>query len=199
MGATAAHHLAVSRALVPDERTFAPTPPPREPHGPLYLLPRTLLFSAGDAATALGVARSSLDAFVELAGGKTPGYSTGRLRDQALVQADVGHAEADLRAGRALLFQTVREVWDAVCASGSITLNQRAALRLANTHTIRLAVKVVDTVYNASGATAIFESHPIQRHFQDIHVISQHVQSRLSHYGLVGRFYLGLDVDLQLM
>ena len=76
-----------------------------------------------------------------------------------------------------------------------LTLDQRVSLRLATTHGIRLAVKAVDTVYNAAGATAIYESCPIQRHFQDIHVITQHLQGRLAHYELVGRYWLGLPID----
>ncbi len=88
----------------------------------------------------------------------------------------------------------MREVWAAATA-GTLGLDQRAALRLATTHAIRLAVQVVDTVYNAAGATAIYEGHLLQRHFQDIHVISQHLQGRLSHYELVGRHCLGLPVD----
>jgi alkylation response protein AidB-like acyl-CoA dehydrogenase len=56
-------------------------------------------------------------------------------------------------------------------------------------------VQAVDTMYNAAGATAIYEDHPLQRHFQDIHVISQHLQARLSHYELVGRQVMGLPVD----
>jgi alkylation response protein AidB-like acyl-CoA dehydrogenase len=68
-------------------------------------------------------------------------------------------------------------------------------LRIATTHAIRLAVQVVDTVYNAAGATAVYEENPLQRYFQDIHVISQHLQSRLAHYELVGRHWLGLKID----
>ena len=63
------------------------------------------------------------------------------------------------------------------------------------THGIRLAAQVIDAVYNAAGATAAYESSLIQRHFQDIHVITQHLQSRLSHYELVGSHWLGLPVD----
>jgi alkylation response protein AidB-like acyl-CoA dehydrogenase len=76
-----------------------------------------------------------------------------------------------------------------------MTLERRAVLRLATTHAIRLAVDVVDSVYNAAGVTAIFEGNPIQRHFQDIHVISQHTQARLAHYELIGKYALGLTVD----
>ena len=112
-----------------------------------------------------------------------------------MVQVDVGHAEANLRAGRAFLTETVRDVWDTVSTTGTLSMDQRAALRIATTHTIRLAIQVVDTVYNTAGATAIYEGHPLQRAFQDMHVISQHAQSRYAHYELVGRHWLGLPID----
>src|SRR5262249_46926325 len=153
-----------------------------------------LLFASGDAAVALGMSRSCLEAFFDLAGVKTPRATPGLVRDQPMVQAHVGQAEAYLRSGRAFLTETVAEVW-AAASAGALTLDQRAALRLATTHTIRLAVQVVDTVYNAAGATAIYEDHLLQRHFQDIHVISQHLQGRLAHYELVGRHWLGLPID----
>jgi alkylation response protein AidB-like acyl-CoA dehydrogenase len=153
------------------------------------------VFASGDASVALGMARTCLETFFELAGAKTPRAMSALLRDQPMVQAEVGHAEALLRSGRAFLVETVRAVWKHVSATGTITLDQRATLRLATTHAIRLAVQVVDTVYNAAGATAIYESHLLQRHFQDIHVISQHLQSRLANYELVGRHWLGLPID----
>ena len=117
------------------------------------------------------------------------------LRDQSMIQVNVGQAEAHLRSGRAYLIETVREIWSSVSSTGAISLDQRAALRLATTHAIRLAVDIVDTVYNAAGATAVYEGNVLQRHFQDIHVISQHSQGRLAHYELVGRHWLGLKVD----
>ncbi|MGH7350267.1 MAG: hypothetical protein ACREI6_09615, partial [Candidatus Rokuibacteriota bacterium] len=117
------------------------------------------------------------------------------LRDQAMIQHDVGRAEARLRSSRAFLFEAVREIWDAVLAAGAVTLDQRAVLRLATTDGIRAAVAVVDMVYSMAGATAAYESSPIQRHFQDVHVMSQHLQARLAHYELVGRHWLGLKID----
>ncbi len=74
-------------------------------------------------------------------------------------------------------------------------MERRAILRLATTHGIRLAAQVIDTVYSAAGATAAYEGNQIQRHFQDIHVITQHLQGRMAHYELVGRHWLGLPVD----
>lgn len=192
---TGTHHFAVNDVFVPEERSLLSDPaPPLVETGPLYQIPRTLLFASGDASVAIGAARAALDAFVELAGAKTPRRVTGLLRDQAMVQGDVGLAEGRLRSGRALLTEAVGDMWTAATAC-SISLEQRAGLRLATTHAIRQAAEVVDAVYNAAGATSIFESHVLQRYFQDIHVITQHIQARRAHYELVGRYWLGLSVD----
>jgi alkylation response protein AidB-like acyl-CoA dehydrogenase len=195
MRGTGTHHFAVHDVFVPARRSVLSATAPLYETGPLYRIPRTLLFASGDAAVALAVARAGLEAFFELAGAKTPRAVAGLLRDQPLVQSDIGHAEAHVRSGRALLTETVRDLWGSVSGTGTITLDQRAALRIATTHAIRLAVQVIDTLYNAAGATAIYESHLLQRYFQDIHVISQHMQARLSHYELVGRHWLGLPID----
>ncbi|GIX49223.1 MAG: acyl-CoA dehydrogenase [Candidatus Tectimicrobiota bacterium] len=194
---TGSHHFAVRDLFVPSACTvWSYSDPPREP-GPLYVYPMVLLFASGFAAVALGVARCALDAFVALANEKKPRGDEQPLREQPLVQAQMGQAEATWRAARAFLYETVRDVWEAVCRTRTITLEQRVRLRLATTHAIRQAAQAVDLVYHASGATAIYISHPIQRCFQDIHVITQHVQARLAHYEAVGRFFLGLEPPQQ--
>jgi len=196
MRGTGTHHFTVNNVFVPAERTVLQTGAPLLETGPLYQIPRTLLFASADAAIALGVARSCLMTFFELAGAKTPRAMQAALRDQPMVQATVGHAEAHLRSGRAFLTEAVREIWAEATSTGAVTQERRAVLRLASTHAIRLAVQVVDSVYNAAGVTAIYEGNLMQRHFQDIHVISQHLQGRLSHYELVGQHWLGLETDL---
>ena len=195
MRGTGTHHFAVHDVFVPAERTvLSATAPALEP-GPLYKIPRTLAFASGDAAVALGMARSCLDTFVELASSKTPRAMQALLRDQSMIQVSVGQAEAALRSGRAFLMETVRNIWSEARSADGVSLEQRAVLRLATTHGIRLAAQIIDTVYNAAGATAAYEGNLIQRHFQDIHVITQHLQGRMSHYELVGRHWLGLSVD----
>ena len=194
MRGTGTHHFAVKDVFVPAERTVLSVSAPLIETGPLYHIPRTLLFASGDASVALGTARACLTAFFELAGAKTPRAVPGLLRDQPMVQADVGRAEATLRSARAFLTEATAELWAAATGAG-LTLEQRATMRIATTHAIRQAVQVVDTVYNAAGATSVYESHIIQRHFQDVHVMSQHMQSRFSHYELVGRHWLGLPID----
>jgi indole-3-acetate monooxygenase len=194
MRGTGTHHFAVTDVFVPSERTVLSATAPALESGPLYQIPRTLCFASGDGAVALGLARTCLETFYELAGAKTPRSMPGLLRDQSMVQAAVGRAEADLRSGHAFLTEAIRELW-AAAEAGALTLDHRANLRLAATHAIRLAVGIVDTVYTWAGATAIYEEHVLQRHFQDVHVISQHLQGRLTHYELIGRHVMGLPID----
>jgi alkylation response protein AidB-like acyl-CoA dehydrogenase len=194
MRGTGTHHFAVNDVFVPAERSvLSATAPLLEP-GPLYKVPRTLLFASGDASVAFGLARSCLAAFMELAMEKTPRAAEGLLKDTPMVQGMIGQAEAWLRTGKAFLNEAVREIWDAATRD-AVTLDHRVNLRLATTHGIRLSAQIIDAVYNASGATAAYEENFIQRAFQDIHVITQHMQGRLSHYELVGRYWLGLKVD----
>jgi alkylation response protein AidB-like acyl-CoA dehydrogenase len=194
MRGTGTHHFAVNDVFVPEERTVLSATAPLLEKGPLYRLPRTLCFASGDAAVALGMARTCLETFAELAGSKTPRAMPNLLREQSMVQVSVGQCEAWLRSGRAFLMEAVREIWEAA-TSGAVTLEHRATLRIATTHGIRVAAQIIDTIYNASGATAAYDGNLIQRHFQDIHVITQHLQGRLAHYELVGRHWLGLPID----
>jgi alkylation response protein AidB-like acyl-CoA dehydrogenase len=182
---------------VPEERTVLTHGAPVVSPGPRYKIPITLGFGAGDGMVALGLARNCINAFFEVAGTKAPRNLTGLLRDQSISQVAVGQAEAALRAGRAFLMAAACDVWDEATSTDEsmISLDARTNLRLAATHAIRLAAGVVDSLYTACGATVVFDGHLLQRLFQDMHVITQHLQGRLAHYELVGKHCLGLQID----
>jgi alkylation response protein AidB-like acyl-CoA dehydrogenase len=195
MRGTGTHHFELKDVFVPDERSCYTRGAPRVTDGTRYRIPTTLIFLGGDAAVALAVARSCIDTFCELAGGKSPRHMTGLLRDQPVAQYNVGQCEALLRSARALLMETVGDLWDGASRNGELTLEQRANMRLAGTHAIRTAVKVVESIYADCGATAIFEGNLLHRLFQDIHVITQHLQSRRGFYEMIGKFQMGLPID----
>ena len=178
--------------FVPAHRVMRLDVPPREPW-PLYVVPQALLFACGFGSVALGVARAGLDAAIELASDKRPRFGSRPLCEDPVVQQQVGKAEARWRAAKALLEESVAEVWAGVQAARSITTQQRIALRMAGTHAIRQSAEVVDAAYHLSGSTAIFADRAIQRRFQDAHVITQQIQGREAHYETAGQFYLGLE------
>lgn len=167
----------------------------REP-GPLYRMSAMTCYELGFSGVALGIARASLDSFVEVARTKVPRGKKSPIRDNAVVQTQLAQAEVGIRAARAYLLQSVAEIWKLVSAGNPLTMDQRIVLRMASTNAIHKAREAVDFAYNAAGATAIFEDHPLERRFRDIHTVTQQLQGRLSHFETVGAWMMGADADL---
>ena len=88
------------------------------------------------------------------------------------------------------------DIWKDLSAGASITVAQRITIRMAATHAIHKAREAVDFAYNAAGATAIFENHPLERRFRDIHTVTQQLQGQLRHFETVGAWMMGADADL---
>ena len=158
-------------------------------------MPMTLIFSSGFGCVALGVARAGLDAAIELGIRKRAERESSLLRNKSTFQRGIGQAEATWRSARAFLFDAAERAWESVCANGSLTLDERIKLRLASTHAIRVGAQVTDMAYNLCGADAIFERNPIQRRFQDSHVITQQIQGRFEHYEKAGQYFLGMEPE----
>ncbi len=193
---TGSDQYAVSDLFVPDTHCVArDESATRHEEGLLYRFSSLQLYSSGFAGVAMGIARATLDAFVELARDKIPRGGRRTLRDNNVVQSQVAQAEARLGAARAHLLGSLEEITAAVAQSGRLTLDQRMAIRLASTFAIHQARDAVDTAYHAAGATAIFEANPFERRFRDIHTVSQQLQGRQEHYETVGQYLLGLEPD----
>ncbi len=167
----------------------------REP-GPLYRMSALTCYEVGFAGVALGIARAALDDFVDVARNKVPRGQKSPIRDNAVVQTNLAQAEVAVRSARAFLLQSVAEIWKEISAGAKLTLDHRMAIRMASTNAIHRAREAVDFAYNAAGATAIFESHPLARRFRDIHTVTQQLQGRLSHFETVGAWMMGADADL---
>jgi hypothetical protein len=187
--------------FVPEDRAIAHhalDPAERREPGPLYSFTIYQLFGSTFPAVALGIARTTLDAFVALAKTKTPIATSALLRDYAVIQSQVGVAEAQLAAARAFFLQAWTETWQAA-QSGTMSIDQRVRLRMASIHASHQAKQVVDTAYAAAGATAIFESNPFERRFRDMHAVSQQLQSHFAIFEGIGRHFLGLPLNARLI
>lgn len=193
---TGSDSFAVSDLLVPSEHSVARDDLSERRHpGPLYCFPTGSLYASGFAAVALGIARTMLDAFVDLAREKTPRGLTRPLRESPVVQSQVAQAEARLRSARVFLVASLDEIWRAVGRSGRLTLDQRVLIRLAATYVIDQAREIVTMAYHAAGSSAIFAGSAFERRFRDMHAVTQQLQGRQAHFETVGQFLLGLDPD----
>ncbi len=164
--------------------------------GPLYRMGSGTCYQVGFAGVACGIARGALDCFVEIARNKVARGTKSPLRDNAVVQSGLAQAEVNLRAARGFVLQSMAEVWKHLCAGSTITVEQRVTVRMAATHAIHKAREAVDFAYNAAGATAIFENHPLERRFRDIHTVTQQLQGQLRHFETVGAWMMGAEADL---
>jgi alkylation response protein AidB-like acyl-CoA dehydrogenase len=168
----------------------------RREGGPLYRMGSGTCYQVGFAGVACGIARGALDNFVDVARNKVARGAKSPLRDNAVVQSGLALAEVHLRAARSFLLQSMADIWRDLVAGHDITVEQRITIRMAATHAIHKAREAVDFTYNAAGATAIFEGHPLERRFRDIHTVTQQLQGRLSHFETVGAWMMGADCDL---
>ena len=191
---TASFSFEVDDHFVPENRTYDPAGPMRE-DGPVYGIPTTLLFASGFSTVALGIAKASLGTAMKLAEGKVPGRATRLLRDESTTQRIIGEAEAVWHSAKAFLREAHASVWDSAVAKTPLTMEQRIKLRLAATFGIQKAKEVVETAYTLCGSSAILDTNPIQRQFQDIHVVSQHIQGRSTHFETAGQFFMGMEPE----
>jgi alkylation response protein AidB-like acyl-CoA dehydrogenase len=193
---TGSDQFSVEDLFVPEAFAVArEDPAARREDGVLYSFSALQIYAAGFAAVAMGIARASLDAFVELARDKVPWRSKGALRDNNVVQSQVAQSQARLEAARTWLYRLLADTADAVAARGRLTLDERMQIRLASTFAIHQALAVVDAAYTCAGSTAIFDNEPFERRFRDIHSVSQQLQGRQAHFETVGQYLLGLEPD----
>jgi len=168
-------------------------PEERRESGTLYRLSSLSMYAAGFGGVALGLARAMLDDFIELAQSKVPTAQATSLRDNPVIQAQVGLAEARWRAARAHLIQCLTDIYDDVQQTGEVSLDQRVTIRMASTYVIHQARDVADFVWQEAGATAIFERNTFERRFRDIHTVTQQAQGRSAHFETVGQHIMGLE------
>ncbi len=173
-------------------------PAERRERGPLYSFTIYQLFGSSFPAVALGIARTLLDDFCALAQTKKAMGQTSPLRDNAVVQSQVGVAQSQLAAARVFFFATWEEVWQAA-QSGTLSVDQRVRLRMASIHASQQARQVAETAYLAAGTVAVLESNPFERRFRDMHAVSQQAQSQFAIFEAIGRHFLGLPPNSRLI
>ena len=156
----------------------------------LTLMPNTLLFAASFACVALGLARASLNDIVDLAQGKIPRWTSLKLKDDPDVQRFIGKATARWKAADAYLHRTIETLFPVIRQSNTVTHQQRAEMRMVGTHVIQECAEVVGVAYRISGSSGIYQELDLQRRFQDMNVITQHVQGREAYFAILGRHEL---------
>jgi indole-3-acetate monooxygenase len=191
---TGSHDVALHDVLVPAAFVSGFFDPYVLPE-PRYRIPAFCRVIPGLGAMALGIARTAIETLKEIAGSKTPARTTQMLRDTPDAQVRVSQAEALVRSARLFLFDSVDQVWTRLLATGEVTMEARARVRLAASHAVSSAVQAVDLMYVAGGASSLYASCPLERAFRDVHAMTQHIGVHPRVMQSTGRVLFGLDSD----
>jgi 3-hydroxy-9,10-secoandrosta-1,3,5(10)-triene-9,17-dione monooxygenase len=201
MAATGSHDIVIEDALVPDEQsvglmamTTGTAPGSRIHTGPLYRTPMIPILALTAAMPALGQARASIRAFRErLAERVLYGTAGVRQSDKPAAQMRLARADIEARQVELSMRALVAEVMD---RRDQATLADRARWTATLAHGVDQCKRILQSISEASGASAHFLDHPLQRALRDVNVIACHVvfdlDQRLEMYG---RALLGRDPE----
>lgn len=200
MKATDSNDVSANDVFVPQRLSYALTPvlqPNRHYNGPLYQYP-AIAASIGSliVPVALAVAKNAIRELKDLAEKKVPFGSSVSIRERGSIQRKLGLAEAFVQSGSAYLHQALAGCWNKTLGGQPITLEERASLLLAVTHTNQTCLQAVDLMYSAAGSSGIYTRNKLSGYFCDAQVIRQHGFANESRYETAGQVYFGLQPDL---
>lgn len=196
MRGTGSADIVVNEAFVPDRRT-APVAPLTDPQpafaNPIY---KTMPWPGvhGETVVSLGIAASAIDKLVALATAKTPAYTENPLAAREIAQHHAAKATALLDAARTYLHDSISEAVDAA-ADGSLPQATKHRCQLAACWAAEASAQAVDLVHEAAGTTSIRLDGGIERHFRDVHVLTQHASKSVIRYQDVGKQMFGLPQE----
>ena len=161
--------------------------------------------TAGDVSLAIAErgarhrAQGALDDIVAL--GHHQGAAARRLRrspPDPLFQLDLATADTELRAARALLYETAEAAWTA--PSRESTSSRSSSERSPGRRGVGdgRAAAGRGTAYRAGGGSSLYADSPLQRRLRDIQPLTQHFLVRRDTLITAGAILAGNSVDLPL-
>jgi indole-3-acetate monooxygenase len=149
----------------------------------------------GHAAHALGVASAAMASFVDAVNTRPLPGSTRQMAMGHMQAHQIAFARADaaIRAARALLYQTVRAVYEDAKAHPEVALELRVRLREANIFTVRAAKEAVGLIFEMAGSGAVYRGRVIEQAFRDINTAANHTNYVEYAYAAIGSYFLTRD------
>jgi alkylation response protein AidB-like acyl-CoA dehydrogenase len=197
MAGTGSNDILIDDVVVPEERsvsivemTAGRAHGARLHDGPLYRTPMLPILSLAASMPAVGQARAAVRGFRERMQERVMLMSAVKQAEKPAAQIRLARAELEARQAEGLLRDVVAEVSRLRDAA---TLEDRGRWAAAAALAVDQSKRVLHSIAAASGASAHFQSHPLQRAVRDVNTLSCHVifdlDSRLEVYGrtLLGR------------
>jgi alkylation response protein AidB-like acyl-CoA dehydrogenase len=196
MRGTGSTHFVVNQAFVPEERVFSLFTQEPRVSGALYRLGILPMFGMTVTSVVPGIARAAIDAFVELAKGKTPTFSQSGLASRPTIHAELARVEALVQSARAFLYEVAEEMMASVKAGEPVSVDLEARRRLACANVGASCTQAVDRLFAMAGSTPVYSGHPLERCLRDVHTAAQHLFMSPVWWEKTGQYYFGMGLGM---
>lgn len=163
---------------------------------PLFRIPIFATFPYMLTGIALGIAQGAYEAFIDGLRGRVARYSGKSLADMTAMQMRVGEAAACIDTARRIMRGHCASI-QALAERGEVPdLLTKATWRRDGAFSAGLCERAVDVLFKAGGGGALFDDHPLQRAFRDVHAATAHISMLWEPQATTfGRVALGLASD----
>ena len=163
--------------------------------GPVYRLPLMALAPYVLGGIAVGVALGAVESYVAETRERVGLYFGGNMAERQVIQLKLAEASAKAELARLSMRTRCAEAM-AEAESGTLPdLDRKVVYRRDGAFAVRLAVEAVTTLFGITGASGLYDAHPMQRAFRDAHAIASHIHLNFDVGGtMYGRVALGLEL-----
>ncbi len=173
--------VAVDGAFVPDHRMhkfadgFRQKSPGHELNSsPVYKYPFGQIHIRSVSTPAVGAAFGALDSYVDFMKSKVSQATGGNAKDSFTNSVVAAEATAVLDREVLAMRRNFEEMAGYLQRGEKIPIDRRVHFRHDSARAARVSTEIVSQLFIACGARAVFEDHPLNRHFQDVYAIRLH-------------------------
>lgn len=168
--------------------------------GALYRIPFMAVFGAGFATVALGIADGMLGAYRDYLEKRVRVFTGAKVAGSMPACMRLAESTHEVHAAALIL----EHDWADFVAHGEAGRapdeDTQVRWRTNQAFAVKLAVRAVDRLYEASGGAATHHSHPAQRYWRDIHTAAAHAYTDYDVAAqILGRHLAGLPRDPTLL
>jgi 3-hydroxy-9,10-secoandrosta-1,3,5(10)-triene-9,17-dione monooxygenase len=162
----------------------------------LFRIPVFATFPYMLIGVALGVAQGAYDSVVEGLRGRVARYTGKSLADMTAVQIRIAEAGACIDTARRVMRDHCQTA-HALAERGEVPdLLTKVTWRRDGAFAAELCERAVDVLFKLGGGGALFDDHPLQRAFRDVHATNAHISMIWEPQATTfGRVALGLPCD----
>jgi len=198
LAGTGSKSVVIDDVFVPEHRTIAQVlaygegPGLAVNTGPLYRIPRQLIYLGPGAAPAIGAAKGAYEEFRAQTRSYVSSRTNSNKADDPYVHLRLAEARATIDRVEEQMLTAYRDMMRTVVCGTDLAEQDNVRHSLAVSGVTHECVTAVRGMFEMLGASAIYHSNPMQRFYRDVLAMRQHgTQDRDRFFAAFGKSQLG--------